>query len=411
MPGTNPNEQPRRFDLPAARGTSLWARPLLRLARRLKYGRLLLVLPDGSSHTIDGEKPSPLRAVLEISRPRAVRRLLFGGINGFAEAYMDGDWHTPDLVALLHLALANEDALGDGVEGLAVMRWLAHLRHRLRPNTRRGSRRNIAYHYDLGNDFYAAWLDPSLTYSSALFDRPGLSLEAAQARKYRRLARALELRPGHRVLEIGCGWGGFALCVARDVGCHVTAITVSEAQARLATKRVHEAGLDGLIDIRLTDYRDVRGRFDRIASIEMFEAVGEANWPTYFDVVRDRLRPDGIAGLQVITIEDWRFPAYRRNADFIQTHIFPGGMLPSPSAMTAAAERVGLRPAGATRFGRDYATTLAMWQDRFQQAWQDVRACGFDLRFKRLWEFYLAYCEAGFRHGSIDVGQYLFRRA
>ncbi|TVR96739.1 MAG: class I SAM-dependent methyltransferase [Rhodospirillales bacterium] len=410
MSNSNRSDHPRTFDLPVVRGGSVWIRPLLNLARRIRRGRLLLVLPDGSSHAIAADDDPALRAVIEISRPRAVRRLMFGGITGFAESYMDGDWHTPDLVDLIRLALANEDALGDDVEGLALVRWWDRFRHRLRPNTRRGSRRNIAFHYDLGNQFYAAWLDPSLTYSSALFDRPGISLEAAQERKYGRLAQSLGLRRGHRVLEIGCGWGGFAMFAARQHGCHVTAITVSQAQADLAARRVREAGLDGRIDIRLSDYRDIDGQYDRIASIEMFEAVGEANWPTYFDVVRDRLVPSGVAGLQVITIEDRRFAAYRTSADFIQTHIFPGGMLPSPSVLQAVAESRGLIPTGTLTFGRHYAATLAAWQNRFQEAWQDVRALGFDLRFKRLWEFYLAYCESGFRHGSIDVGQYLFRR-
>jgi cyclopropane-fatty-acyl-phospholipid synthase len=285
------------------------------------------------------------------------------------------------------------------------------LRHLARRNTRRGSRRNIAFHYDLGNDFYALWLDPGMTYSSAVFDAAGQSLQDAQDAKYRRLAESLDLKPGHHVLEIGCGWGGFAMTAARDYGCRVTAITLSGEQRRYAEERVRRAGLSDRIEVRLQDYRDVTGRFDRIASIEMFEAVGEERWPIFFNTVRERLKPGGVAGLQVITIEDGRYEAYQRSADFIQRYIFPGGMLPSPSALAAAIDRAGLTLNNVFAFGPSYAETLAAWQGRFQRAWPQIRQLGFDGRFKRLWEFYLAYCEAGFRAGAIDVAHYRIERA
>ncbi len=383
---------------------------LARLAGHLQRGRLTLVLPDGATRVVHGSEPSPLTAVIDVRRWRVMRRLVTGGTTGFAEAYMDGDWTTPDLSSLLALCAANEQALGGVVR---ASRW-AQLRDRLihaaRANTRRGSRRNIAYHYDLGNAFYARWLDPGMTYSAAMFPQPGLSLEQGQLLKYRRLADRLGLRPGHRVLEIGCGWGGFAEVAAREYGCHVTAVTLSREQFVHARQRLAAAGLEDRVDVVFRDYRQIEGTFDRIASIEMFEAVGEQYWSTFFDVVRDRLVPGGRAGLQIITIADDRFERYRKGADFIQRYIFPGGMLPSPSALSRAIAGAGLNLAGAETFGLDYAETLTRWNRRFQRAWPEIRPLGFDARFKRMWEFYLAYCEAGFRLGPLDVGHYLVVR-
>jgi cyclopropane-fatty-acyl-phospholipid synthase len=385
---------------------NVWIRVLLRIAGRINAGQLSLVLADGSSYVFSGDGERNPRAVLEIRRPRAVRRLLLSGSNGFAEAYMDGDWDTPDLRALLQLAQVNEAALGGSITGLAISRWIDRARHLTRANSRRGSRRNIAYHYDLGNRFYELWLDASLTYSAALFDDRDLTLEAAQERKIRRIAETIDLRAGQYVLEIGCGWGGFAITAARDYGCRVTAITVSKAQFDHTTARVRDAGLQDRIEVRLQDYRDVEDTYDRIVSIEMFEAVGEEHWPTFFDVIRRRLKPGGIAGLQIITIDNARFTQYSRGADFIQTYIFPGGMLPSPAMLESEIARAKLRLADVYAFGKSYAETLAQWHDRFQRAWPEIRRLGFDKRFKRMWAFYLAYCEAGFRTEAIDVAQY-----
>jgi cyclopropane-fatty-acyl-phospholipid synthase len=284
------------------------------------------------------------------------------------------------------------------------------VRHLLRPNTRSGSKRNIHDHYDLGNDFYGLWLDPTMTYSSAIFAEPQQRLSDGQMAKYQRMAESLDLKPGHKVLEIGCGWGGFAEFTAATYGCHVTGITLSEEQKRFADQRMTRAGLQDRVEIALTDYRDVTGSFDRIASIEMFEAVGEAHWPAFFDKVRDLLSPGGLAALQVILIEDARFDLYRRGADFIQRYVFPGGMLPSPNAFSRAAEAARLKVDETFHFGLDYARTLALWQKQFQQAWPRVAGLGFDARFKRLWEYYLAYCEGGFRAGSIDVAQYRLKK-
>ncbi|HEY1934019.1 MAG TPA: cyclopropane-fatty-acyl-phospholipid synthase family protein [Acetobacteraceae bacterium] len=286
--------------------------------------------------------------------------------------------------------------------GAWLMRLLHRWRHRARANTPAGSRRNIRHHYDLGNDFYARWLDAGMSYSSAMFCDPGQSLEDAQAAKHDRIMELLDVQPGHSVLEIGCGWGGLAEHLAA-AGCAVTAVTLSPAQHDFARARLQRAGLADRVDLRLQDYRSVEGAYDRIVSIEMLEAVGEAWWPTWFDLLRTRLRPDGTVVFQSITIDDARFEFYRRNADFIQRYIFPGGMLPSPGALRAQIARAGLAPHAMEAFGESYALTLRIWQERFQAAWPDIAASGFNDRFRRMWEYYLSYCEAGFRTHSVDV--------
>jgi len=381
----------------------------LALCERLVVGHLTVRMPDGTTHAFAGPEAGP-RATLILHRMRAVRRFLLGGTLGLAESYMDGDWDTPDLAALLTLGANNEDRLGEMLYGRRVAAALARVWHRLRPNTRSGSQRNIAYHYDLGNAFYAKWLDPTLTYSSAVFTAPEQPLDQAQINKYRHIAEFLRPAPGQSVLEIGCGWGGFARFLAREYDCRVTGITISREQLALNQRRIQEEGLGEKVEVRFSDYRDVQGRFDRIASIEMFEAVGESYWPAFFGKIRDCLTPDGRAALQVITISDKWFDKYRRSADFIQRYIFPGGMLPSPSAFRRATDAAGLTVEGERFFGQHYARTLAEWNTRFQRAWPEIVPLGFDLRFKRMWEFYLAYCEAGFRQRSIDVAQYALAR-
>jgi cyclopropane-fatty-acyl-phospholipid synthase len=382
----------------------------LRMAAKLAAGTLTLVLPDGTSHRF-AATPTPA-ATIVIRDSRALTRLALGGRLGFAEAYLDEMWETPDLRGLMALAAANEDVWLATMQGSWWARTAAHLLHRLRTNTRTGAKRNIIEHYDLGNDFFATWLDAGMNYSSALFAGPDDALEAAQERKLRHMCDSLALRPGLRLLEIGCGWGGFAEMAARDYGAEVVAITLSPSQLEFAQARIARAGLSGKVEFRLQDYRDVTGTFDRIASIEMFEAVGEKYWPAYFRTLRDRLVPGGLAGVQTITIADSLFAEYRRTADFIQRHIFPGGMLPSPSRFSREATRAGLREVQQHWFGQDYAETLARWYATFERAWPDIhrRSRHMDGRFKRLWEFYLAYCETGFRHGWTDVGQVLLTR-
>jgi len=395
-------------DLPSV--GRLWNRLLLDVARTLQVGQLRLLLPNGALHRIEGALAGP-QATLVLRNVRPLRKLFSGGTVGFAEAFIDGDWDTPDLPALLTLAHTNERAMDSNIECVFGSRWLNRVRHLLRANTRGGSRRNIAYHYDLGNAFYAPWLDPSMTYSSALFDSPGQSLEDAQLNKYRRLAGTLDLRPGHHVLEIGCGWGAFAMMAAREFGCSVTALTLSHEQQDFARQKIWEAGLAERIDVRLQDYRDVDGTFDRIASVEMFEAVGEKYWPHYFGAVRNRLKSDGLAAIQVITIDDGRFAKYRCAADFIQTYIFPGGMLPSPNVLARQVEAAGLKVSDWFTFGESYAETLARWRRTFDDAWLAIASLGFDERFRRMWTFYLSYCEVGFRTGTTDVAQIQIRHA
>ncbi len=388
----------------------LWGRTLLRAANHLAEGELVLRFANGAERSISAAK-SGARAVLELANARVLTRTLMKGGVGLAESYLDGDWSSPDLAAVIEFGARNMDRMMGGLRGFAPLRMFDMLKHKSRPNTREGSKRNIAAHYDLGNKFYSEWLDPTMTYSSAFFEDENMDLEQAQRAKWARIAEMLDLKPGMRVLEIGCGWGGFAIYAAREFGCRVTAITLSLEQYAHARNDVSRAGLAHLIEIRIQDYRDVREDFDRIVSIEMFEAVGEENWPLFFEAVRARLKPGGIAGLQIITIADAFFAEYRRSADFIQLYIFPGGMLPSPDALRTIATGQGLGFETVRTFALSYAETLRRWRERFQARWPAIAAQGFDERFRRMWEYYLAYCEGGFRAGTIDVGQFRLTRA
>ena len=386
-----------------------FARPFLRrLSSLWRYGTMAVTLPDGTQMTIggdDGAIGEGPQAVWTLTRWRAFLRLLTRGDIGFAEGYMAGEWDTPDLTALLTAFALNYDALDQIMSGVPMLRGVNAIVHALQRNSRTGSRRNIMSHYDLGNDFYAQWLDPSMTYSAALFDPPTLSLPEAQTRKYEALARSISIERDHEVLEIGCGWGGFSAYAAGTLGARVTAITLSPSQAEVARKRIFEQGLSERVDVQLIDYRDVQGCYDRIASIEMFEAVGEAYWPTYFDRVHDLLKPDGRAGLQIITIDDALFDSYRKRPDFIQLHVFPGGMLPSEPALWATIGKAGLTGEVTQRFGQDYGRTLGLWLRAFDDVWPRIEPLGYDARFRRLWRYYLAYCEAGFGTGRTDVVQ------
>jgi cyclopropane-fatty-acyl-phospholipid synthase len=382
----------------------------LALVARIDRGELALTLPHGGERFFKGAHAGP-KAALSVRHPKAFRRILLGGTLAFAEAYMEGDCDSPDLAALVELVIRNEAALMAALDGQRWARALQRLGHLLRPNSKRGARRNIARHYDLGNDFYASWLDPSMTYSSAVFEQPGESLEAAQSNKYRRMAELAAIGPNDRVLEVGCGWGGFCGWAAREIGCRVTAITISRAQHDYAARRLQAEGLAEKVDLRLQDYRDLDGSFERIVSIEMLEAVGEAYWPRYFAMLRDRLVPGGRAALQVITIDDALFEAYRKDVDFIQRYIFPGGLLPSPGRLREQVQRAEIDWRDCNSFGTDYARTLAIWRRSFEAAWPEIRSLGFDERFRRMWRYYLAYCEAGFGTGRIDVLQAALSRS
>ena len=367
------------------------------LLRKLRGGRLEMRLPDGTNQQFgQGDK----LVQLQVHDMALFGQVLARGDIGLAEAYLDGHWESPDLVALLALLADNRDTLRRAVYGSWRGLLAARLRHWRNGNTRSGSQRNIMAHYDLGNAFYALWLDPGMTYSSALYRaQDDGSLEGAQQAKYRRILERLRAAPGQHVLEIGCGWGGLAELAVQQ-GLHVTGLTLSPAQLAWAQQRVPQA------DLRLQDYRDTTERFDHIVSIEMLEAVGERWWPTYFKTLARSLKPGGRAVIQSITIRDDLFGAYRKGTDFIQQYVFPGGMLPSRSAVRAAAAKQGLVVHDEHAFGLDYARTLAEWRQAFESRWPQIAALGFDEPFRRLWRFYLCYCEAGFRAGNVDVVQF-----
>ena len=368
----------------------------------VRGGTVLVTLPDGRALLFGDLGP---RTTLDIKNYRFARRLIANGDIGFAEGWIAGDWESDDLSALLALLAANTERISLMFFGSPLGRLLNRLRHRRNSNSKRGARRNILAHYDLGNSFYQAWLDRSMTYSAAKFDADAPDLETAQLAKYRALAEQLELKPGEHVLEIGCGWGGFAEFAAREYGVRVTGLTISDEQLAYARNRIAGAGLAEQVDIRRLDYRDIDGRFDKIASIEMFEAVGEKYWPAFFAKLSEALKPGGRAALQIITIQPHLFEDYRNRADFIQRYIFPGGMLASVERLRHESSRANLTWAGCEAFGQSYAQTLREWARRFQSNWAEIRRLGFDERFKRLWLFYLGYCEAGFASGRTDVVQ------
>ena len=386
------------------------ARAVFVLMKNLKHGTLDIQLPDGSDLHFGTAIDTEPRAAIRLRNWNPCAAALKSGDIGFAESFVAGDWSTPDLPALLTLFIANRDE----VESLVYGTWWGSLLHRakhlLNRNSRRGSQKNIHAHYDLGNEFYRLWLDPTMNYSSAWFegDRNG-DMAQAQWAKVRRVLTECGVKPGDRVLEIGCGWGALAECAARDFGAEVTGVTLSSEQLAWAQQRLADAGLAG--NLRYQDYRELgRGvadpKFDAIASIEMFEAVGREYWPSFFATLNAQLKPGGKACIQSITIRDDLFERYVRSTDFIQQYIFPGGLLPSPSAFRAAAAAAGLRVVNELAFGEDYAETLRRWRERFLAADGPVRKLGFDTRFMRIWEFYLGYCEAAFATGNTSVMQF-----
>jgi len=385
------------------------ARFVLKLLSQLKHGALHLELPDRqTAHFGDNSYPVTLR----LHNWSLCDAVLKSGDIGFAETFIDGSWTTDNLTGLIELFTRNRQSLESLIYGKWWSKLLYRLRHLFNRNSRSGSRKNIHAHYDIGNDFYRLWLDPSMTYSSALFSNGHAdSLQDGQIAKYRRILKQLAVAPGARILEIGCGWGGFAEIAAKEGAAQVRGLTLSTEQLQFARQRLTEAGVAEQADLLLMDYRDSDEQYDAIASIEMFEAVGEAYWPTYFECVSRNLKTGGRACIQTIVIADELFERYRTGSDFIQQYIFPGGMLPSPSVFRMQAEKHGLRVVDEFAFGLDYARTLAEWRDAFRQQLPEVRAQGFDDRFLRTWEFYLAYCEAGFRADNINVMQFTLEKA
>jgi cyclopropane-fatty-acyl-phospholipid synthase len=383
-----------------------WASRLIaRFCRDIAFGQLTVRFPDGSATVHRGRFPGASGTLNVVSPIKMAGRLLTRGEVGFGESYVDGHWTTPDLSGLLEVLYDNMEHLGAGPRGMRWSRLWDRFSHRLRENHPINSRRNIAHHYDLGNAFYRSWLDPSMTYSSGLFgDRNREALESAQSRKYARLLDALGAKAGDHVLEVGCGWGGFAELAARR-GLRVTGVTLSREQLAYAQARLGAAGLADLVDLRLQDYREIPGEFDHAVSIEMMEAVGEAFWPIYYQTLRRLVRPGGRIGLQVITINEDDFPIYRRQPDFVQLYIFPGGMLPTPTHLETLARDAGLRVRDTAWFGLDYAETLRRWRQRFHAVEAEIERLGYDQRFRRMWDYYLAYCEIGFETGCIDLAQ------
>ena len=374
------------------------------LVGKLNSGRVDFILPDGRRFRAEGSKPGPV-AEVTINNPDVFARLVREGDLGFCDAYLDGWWTTPDLQAFMDFIHADNDDMYDGFPGMALVQAWEKARFWFQSNTKRQALKNISYHYDLGNDFYSLWLDETMTYSSALFNTSQESLEKAQIAKYASMVDQMGVKPGDHVLEIGCGWGGFAEYAAKERGLKVTGLTISKEQLEYAQKRIKRKGLSDKVNLKLQDYRDETGVYDGVASIEMFEAVGEKYWPVYFDKIKQCLKPGKQATLQIITIQDARWEVYRKSVDFIQKYIFPGGMLPSPSVLRKEVHRAGLSVQHSIEFGKSYSQTLRRWFEVFNNKWDNISAMGFDDRFRRMWNFYLTSCAATFESGNCDVTQ------
>ncbi len=379
------------------------------VARTIENGRLDIGLSDGRVFRAEGSGPGPV-ARIDIHNEDVFARMVREGYLGFCDSYLEEWWSTPDLQAFMDLVNSGNDRMYNGYPGQFLVELYEKLRFWLQRNSKKQARKNISYHYDLGNDFYQLWLDDTMTYSSAIFETGQESTEKAQIAKYASMVDQMGAKPGDHVLEIGCGWGGFAEYAAKERGLKVTGLTISEEQFKYASERIEKAGLSDQVEFKLQDYRDERGQYDGIASIEMFEAVGEKYWPVYFETVRERLKPGGQATLQIITVEDSRYEAYRNDVDFIQKYIFPGGMLPSPSVLRDEIRRAGLKVRGSIEFGQSYSLTLRRWFETFNARWDEVARLGFDNRFRRMWNFYLTSCAGAFQGGNCDVTQITIAR-
>ena len=374
------------------------------LAQQMPVGRLDVVLADGRRFRAEGATAGPV-AEVHIHDPDVFARLIREGELGFCDAYLDEGWSSPDLQAFLDLMNSGNEILYRGFPGKGLVKAFERLRHLMRSNSKVQARKNISYHYDLGNAFYAQWLDASMTYSSALFETGQESFESAQRAKCAALVDALNVKAGDHVLEIGCGWGGFAEYAAKERGLKVTALTISQEQFNYAQERIEKAGLSDLVTFKLQDYRDEQGTYDGIASIEMFEAVGEKYWPIYFETLHKCLKPGKQATLQIITVADERWSVYKRGPDFIQKYIFPGGMLPAPRILKSHVAQAGLTVAKSIEFGESYSITLRRWYEDFNARWAEAAAMGFDERFRRMWNFYLTSCASTFDSRNCDVTQ------
>ena len=379
------------------------------MTRKMNNGRVDFHLPDGRVFRAEGQNPGYIGEI-HVKNPDLFARLIREGDLGFCDAYLEEWWSTPDLQAFMDLLHQDNEDVYDGFPGMGLVRAFEKFRFWLQRNHKDQARKNISYHYDLGNEFYGLWLDETMSYSSALFRDGENSMEAAQIAKYASMCDEIGVKPGDHLLEIGCGWGGFAEYAAKERGARVTGLTISQEQHDYAVERMKRAGVADQVEIVMRDYRDETGTYDGIASIEMFEAVGEKYWPTYFDAVRARLKPGARATFQIITVADKLFPEYRKGVDFIQKYIFPGGMLPSITALRAQIAQADLTEVNHIAFGQSYSETLRRWHGTFNDKWDDVAALGFDDRFRRMWNFYLTSCAATFVTGTTDVIQMTVRK-
>ena len=385
-------------------------RILRKLTESISSGSVIFKLENGKAIICDSGNKGP-DATINIHSYKVIKRLLSAGYLGLAEGYINKEWSSPSLENVFNFGAANMIALDKNLTENLFVRLSSKLTRFLQRNSKRGSRKNIAIHYDLGNDFFLEWLDSTMTYSSALFTDKKEELNIAQNKKYQRIIDKLDIKVSQNILEIGCGWGGFSEYTARKTGSNILGITISREQHDFAVKRIGRANLAEKVAISLQDYREVTGQYDKIVSIEMLEAVGESYWPTYFKTISDRLKENGAAMIQVITVPDDYFDYYRNNVDFIQRYIFPGGMLLCPAKVKEHSEKAGLKLIDTHMFGSSYAQTLKQWQFSFQTRWDKIEKLGFDQKFKRIWEYYLDYTAAGFRSGAISVGQFHLRKS
>ena len=381
----------------------------LNVLAQSKYGSINVYKDNKSIFSFKGELPGP-DANIKILKEKCISDFFLRGDLGWAESYVDGNWETSNLTDFLEWGARNFHEFSKYVRGKWFTILYLRLKHHLKKNSRSGSKKNISFHYDLGNSFYEKWLDESMTYSSAMFKNPEDNLHKGQINKYANLANITGIKENDKILEIGCGWGGFSSFLAKKYSANVTAITISKKQYEKAKQKIYDDKLTDKVDVKLLDYRNINGKYDKIVSIEMFEAVGEKYWSKYFDVLKKNLKSDGSIGLQTITIEDKFFQKYKKFPDFIQTYIFPGGMLPSVEEMDKVITSKGLHITNKTMFGNDYAKTIRIWSESFENSWGCIKSLGFSESFKRLWNYYLGYCEGGFKSGNINVGQFLIKK-
>ena len=383
---------------------NFWEILLLKGIKKFSYGSIQIEFSDGYIENIKAKKLGP-KAMLKINKPNAAKEIIQGGSVAFAESYINKDISTDNLTNLIHYCALNNDQ-AESTFNISILKKIIHkVFHYKNKNTKNQAKKNISFHYDLGNKFYEYWLDKTMTYSSAIFNNKSIELEAAQNNKYKKLAELSAIKNGDQILEIGCGWGGFAEFIGNNYDCNLTAVTISREQYEYTKKRIFDANLSHKIEVLLCDYRNITGKFDKIVSIEMFEAVGKQYWNTFFKKIENILKPKGSISLQLITIDDNIYDVYKTNPDFIQKYIFPGGMLPSDKILKELINKTSLKINSIDSFSKDYAKTLNIWNKEFNKKWDKIEKLGFDENFKLLWNYYLSYCEGGFLSKNIDLKQ------